>query len=325
MARTTKTKRDLSFLPGDQLLEITNIYIDQFYPYSIRTGNKNSQHFSIQAVAYTDSVIISAISPPDKPSIGKRVNNDIKKLQRVKYPPAHLFYLIDGKILFTDEEILLLNNKLSVANYRVSILDNKKIIEFLIHSYNTPPIKAEGLLTHYEQLYDAPQIEDAVIEDIFYFLHTSSGESIKVEPFENKLLHLKPKIEENFSPHNYRMIRDTYNALWANKESVEAFIKKNFNTYEDQLYTILDKLRNMFRQAPFNNKNDIEFPATSPEFFDKLADAIIPDGKKSDSRYIATAKALVLFFFEYCDFGKKSKTDPPTLFSKFEGKDDPSD
>src|SRR5690606_28877412 len=111
---------------------------------------------------------------------------------------------------------------------------------------------------------------------------------------------------------------NTYDIFWINKEAVESFIKNNFHKYEHQLYNLLGKIRNHFRKHPLNHKGLVDFPVNDPKYFDELVPLVLTSEKIGDARYENAAKAIILFFFEYCDFRTKSQVDPQTLFTIYD-------
>lgn len=311
----------LSLVPGVQFLNLSNLYIEQYHPNSIKLNPSNTDSFILNALAYSDSAIVSAINPSNHDQLKKRINFDISILSKSKYPPIKLIYLIDGKLSLSNNEIHSLNFSLSKHGYHVFIYPEKIIYESLILSLKSTssPIGADSLKDYYSLFHNAAQVEESIIEEIFSLISSSEKDKIEIPSIDSKLLHLRSKIGENFIGENYRDVLNTYDIFWINKECVESFIKKNFHRYEGQLYSILSKIRNHFIKHPSNHKGIVDFPVNDPKYFDDLIPLILPSDKIGDPRYESAAKAIILFFFEYCDFGKKSKDDPETLFSKFDG------
>lgn len=311
----------LSLLPGEQFLNLSNLFVEQNYPNSIKLNQAQPNSFIIDALAYSDSTIITAINPSNHDQLKKRVISDIGILSKSKYPPIKLIYLIDGKLSLSNNETHSLNFSLSKHGYRVFIYPEKIIYESLILSLKSTssPIGADSLKDYYSLFHDAAQVEESIIEEIFSLISSPEKAKFEISPIDSKLLHLKSKIKENFIGENYREVLNTYDIFWVNKECVESFIKKNFHRYEGQLYSILSKIRNHFIKHPSNHKGIADFPVNDPKYFDDLIPLILPSDKIGDPRYESAAKAIILFFFEYCDFGKKFKDDPATLFTKFDG------
>jgi len=312
------TKNIFPFIDG-RFNALSEHFIDIFYPHRIKISNQRSSSFILNAIAYTDSVILSSVRPPNLVQFKKRISSDIQKLHEGKYHPVSLIYLLDDSISLSREEIDDLNNKLSTNGFRVIIYDENMINESLLLSYRHPlHSKTDSLNSQYNYFFNVPQIENSVLDEIFNFVNTDAKNKVEIIPFEKRLLSLKLKIQANFINKNYPEVKSLFSAYWSNKEFVEYFIKQNFHRYEHQLYAILIKIRNHFINAPTNNERVVNFPVNDPAYFEELAKLLIPTGKESDPRFLITANALILFFFEYCDFGQKTPEDPATLFTKFD-------
>ena len=87
-------------------------------------------------------------------------------------------------------------------------------------------------------------------------------------------------------------------------------------------YAILEKIRYHFKKLPVNYKRSLDFPVNDPRYFEELSSLLIPSCKKNDPRFMMAAKAIVLFFFKSCEFGRKTPYDPPTLFTKYSNVND---
>lgn len=305
------------------LLTRAKDYISRYYPYSQTIEEVDKSKFIINALAYTDTIIFIHCSCNDLKALQKRIKSDIAKLNKVKYPSTHLYYFVAGPQNILRNQNLILGRQYSSNGYNVVLFDEKTIIEHLISSKNTiNQIDSHSLRSYYEYQSKTSEIQQNILEELISFVNVKELDQSIIIPFDKKLFHLRPKITENFVSRNAKSVFDTYNALWIDKEAVEHFIRNNFHIYERQLKAILDKIQNTFKNHKVNRKSSVEFPVNDPFIFEQLADLFVPPDKKSDPRYFSTAKALILYFFEYCDFGKKHKDDPPSLFSNTIGYND---
>ncbi len=306
--------------------ELTGIFIDSIYPYCIKLKGDNPDDFILDALAYSDSCIIS--SPPSQSltSLKTRIRNDIKALQKIKHPSVTLVYLINSSVFQVTDKISQFNSILSKNGYRVILYNDLMMEDILIRSLKPAPLSKDvNLKSLYAALYDSPQVQQSVIEDIFSFVNSELKDGIEVLPFEKGYLNLKLKVEKNFSVRFYKEVKGLYNSNWSNKTFVEHFIKQNFHRYESQFYTILGLVRNNFKKVKENTKGITDFPVNNPAYFEMLAQCILPAEKQNEPRYLLAANAIILFLFEYCDFGRKTVTDPPTLFTKLDFEDDSPD
>lgn len=314
---SNKINKNIYFLSEERFDTLSRLFIDQIYPHIIKLDDSNSSSFILNAIAYNESCIISSPLSPNIAALTKRINSDIKTLQKVHYPPIFLIYLVSGSLFEKREDIYNYNTSFSKNSCQVIIYDDWAMEEILIRCSKHPPFqKAFDLQSRYETLFDVPRIEQNVIEEIFLYVFSINKNEIKIPPFEKAYLKLKLKIERNFKADFYNDVKILFNANWTNKVIVEDFIKLNFHRYESQFYTILDLVRNQFLTVKENFIAVSDFPVNNPVYFEMLAQVILPPDKKVEPRYLATAKAIVLFFFEYCDFGRKTTDDPLSLFNK---------
>lgn len=309
-----------------RFLELTSIFLDSIYPHCIKLKGDKHEEFILNALAYSDSCIISAPLYNSLSSLKIRINNDIKTLQKVKHPSVSLIYLVDNSLFPSNDKIVHLNSVLSKNGYRVIIYSDLMMEDILIRSFRQTPLSKEvDLKSLYASLYASPKVQQSVIEEIFSFVNSDLINEVEVKPFEKNYLHLKLKVEKNFSGRFYKEVRGIFNSNWSNKTFVEFFIKQNFHRYESQFYTILGLVRNKFKTVNENSKGITDFPVNDPAYFEMLAQCILPAEKQNEPRYLLAANAIILFFFEYCDFGRKTVEDPPTLFTKLDAEDDSTD
>lgn len=296
-------------------------FIATFFPYAI--SNVKDKTFIIDAIAYYDNLIFIYLECPTIQSLQKRIKSDIANLSKVKYQSANLYYFIDAPPSMLNNKQAEFGYKNSTPDFKVIILDEQKIIEQFIFSNNLfTNFNSNMLPQFYNFLNRSYQIQENVLEEIFAYVNVEDIDESKVVPIDTKLIHLRKKIGVNFLDNNYLDVLKTYYQLWIEKEYVEHFIKTNYHRYKRQLQGMLEKIRTNYKVLSHNKKQDVEFPVNGPIVFERLAELFVPIDKASDIRYSITAKAIILFFFEYCDFGKKSPDDPPSLFQQSSGLDD---
>ena len=160
------------------------------------------------------------------------------------------------------------------------------------------------------------QLDHSVIKAIFHFLNSDAKNIVAVIPFESKYFNLNLKIKANFIKDYYAEVKNIFITNWVNIECAEFFIKQNMCKYEYQLYAILERIRYHFKKLPCNYQRCVNFPVNDPNYFEELSYLIIPKGKKNDPRFLLTTKVIILLFFEYGEFGRKTPNDPPTLFNR---------
>ena len=312
---SNKINKNIYFLSDERFGDLTRLFIDQIYPHTNKLDDSNNSSFLLNALAYNESCIISSPLSSNLNTLKQRINADIKILEKVKYPSIFLIYLVNSALFPNRKDIQKHSASLSQNGYRVILYDDFSMDEILIRSQKHPPFqKYFDLKPRYETLYRVPDVEQNVIEEIFSFIHSAQKNNVKIPPFEKKYLKLKSKIDVNFNDKLYTDVKILFHSNWSNKVIVEDFIKRNFHHYESQLFTILGLVRNHFKKVNENFKGITDFPVNDPAYFEMLAQSILPPDKKVEPRYLSAATAIILFLFEYCDFGRKTVDDPLSLF-----------
>ena len=162
------------------------------------------------------------------------------------------------------------------------------------------------------------QINHSFIRAILHCINSDLVSFVAIIPFEKRFHELKLKIKANFIKRKHSEVWDIFHAYWSEIECVDFFIQQNFKQYEQQLNILNEKILNHFKTVPLNHQGVINFPVNDPAYFEELSYLIIPKGKKTDPRYMLTAKVFVLFLFKHGEFGARIPQDPPSLFHKLE-------
>ncbi len=218
-------------------------------------------------------------------------------------------------------------SKTSIAKKKVAkpirFADKDFKTTLLGHSNIQRTITEDSLKAAYNITSSIPTSIPNILEEIFlYVAQNYTDHKIPIPDFDKGVIQLKEKIKKNFIPTTYQDVMNEYHIFWETKTIVENYIQSNFSEYELFLYAILDTIRNNFVKHPSNRNNNVEAHVQSPTVLQDLSDSLIPQEKLINPLHKATALSLVLFFFEYCDFGKKHSEDPLTLFPKYERKND---
>lgn len=158
-------------------------------------------------------------------------------------------------------------------------------------------------INQYNTLLQSEEIDYGIIGEIFNFLieEKIDLQTINLEKLEG--IGLK-KIALNFTEENERVATELFHAVYKKRMQVEEFIEKQRQISSDEVQGIVLKLQKIFKEV----KGDIVDHYTAVEkvvFFEKMAEKITPKNKKENPIYYYNALAIVLYFFEMCDFGKK--------------------
>ena len=155
-----------------------------------------------------------------------------------------------------------------------------------------------------------------IISEIFGFLFESNLPEIDSGDLENtnSLVHLKEKIPLNFSNDGEKDAKEMFTQLWNKKSLVEKYVKEE-NDDNEKIDGLILKFREYFIKLKKSKSHETEVEDIS--IFYQLANYCIPKEKIKDSRFLPNALAIVIYFFESCDFGKRTKSEKennPSLF-----------
>jgi hypothetical protein len=143
-----------------------------------------------------------------------------------------------------------------------------------------------------------------VIEEIFKYVF---AEIVKHDEFDinkkdNKITNLISKIPLNFRKREVaKRVEETLTVLFPRIMLIDKFIE---TTRVERVTALFLDIRRKF--CNLLGSNNWRTPVKDYKIFEKLAEQYLPDNKKSNPDYFANALALILFFFEHCEFGKKT-------------------
>jgi len=153
-----------------------------------------------------------------------------------------------------------------------------------------------------------------ILSKIFDFLFsTPIPDDFKAPKDEDgKLIHIDKKIPINFGKHQYRAVRELYIKCFSNILLVEEFIKYQLALDRRPADALLEKIHANY--CKIKGIQDKRVPVIQFGIIEQLAKTLLPPGLVDDTEYIYHAKAIVLFFFEACEYGKKYEEEHASLF-----------
>lgn len=212
------------------------------------------------------------------------------------------------------------NKSLRIANNDLHLLTNAK-------GTISNQITSEVLENTYNKINKSYSIFPDVLDEIFSFVALQyKNKAIDIPDFDPSTIQLKEKIKINFIKdedlNTYQTVTNEYRVLWEAKTYIEKYIASNFTKYEFSFYALLKKIRYSFINHHSNYYSNVKAPVQDISVLYDIRDSIVPKEKLTDFVFLEIALAVVLYFFEYCDFGNKHIDDPETLFTKIDKKDD---
>lgn len=149
-------------------------------------------------------------------------------------------------------------------------------------------------------------IDYEIISEIFEYLFKTELPSTEEIKSSTELIHLKEKIPLNFSSEGESDVEELFMGLWSKKSLVEKYIKQECDD-EEKIKGLVFKFQECFRKLKKSETHEIKVQDIN--IFSQLANYCIPQNKIKDSRFLPNALAVVLYFFENCDFGKRTKSE----------------
>jgi len=92
---------------------------------------------------------------------------------------------------------------------------------------------------------------------------------------------------------------------WDKKELVEEYFKELYATDPLHVLTLEEYIQSEFRHL--RNDDNHNAKIDDLKVIGKLSQQYLRKDKKNNPDYQANAKAMVLYFFEFCKIGKKTK------------------
>lgn len=174
---------------------------------------------------------------------------------------------------------------------------------------------ASLLIAYLETSFDESRNRQ-ILSKIFDFLfNTPIPDDFKIPKDEDgKLIHIDKKIPLNFGKHQYRAVRELYILCFSNILLVEGFIKYQLAVDRRPTDALLAKIHANY--CTLKGVRDRRVRVVDFKIIEELAKSLLPPNLIDDTEYVYHAKAIVLFFFEACEYGVKYEAEPASLFEK---------
>lgn len=227
--------------------------------------------------------------------------------------------ILTNKIeLFDERNRSILSKHLPnvIFNYwGISELSNK------ISSFDLEEIKyilgdSSSLLISYLETSFNESRDRQILSKIFDFLfNTPIPDDFKAPKDEDgKLVHIEKKIPINFGKYQYDAVRELYIECFPNILLVEEFIKYQLAADRRPADALLVKIYSNY--CTIKGIQNKRVAVVHFDIIEKLARTLLPPNLVDDTEYLFCANAIVLFFFEACEYGAKYKEEPASLFEQ---------
>lgn len=120
---------------------------------------------------------------------------------------------------------------------------------------------------------------------------------------EETRIEILDKLKLNFNGEQFDFAKEKILKLWPRILQVQDFIRLEVEKNENNIDDLIGMIR-----ADFCNIKKIDNHKTSVDkitIISEMAKNLLPSNKMSDPLWRANAEAILLYFFHFCDFGKK--------------------
>ena len=119
------------------------------------------------------------------------------------------------------------------------------------------------------------------------------------------------KVPLNFPVEHRMRIAEILKNTWNKRLIVEDYL----SNLEDEVKVIDLKERIQQDYCQVRGVSNPQEPIQDVKFIDELSQKILPTRKQSNLHYQTNAKAIILYFFEFCDIGQKTDTENQLSFN----------
>jgi hypothetical protein len=142
-----------------------------------------------------------------------------------------------------------------------------------------------------------------IIEEIFKFLFTENlTESDTIELSNGKGL---KKIPLNFSGDSQQTVNEMALKTMTKRGLVKRFVNDQKEIDESKVDALILRLQKDFRKLKESESNYEKIGSVN--IIEQMATNCVEESKKENSDYNMNALAIILYFFEMCDFGKSEE------------------
>jgi len=236
------------------------------------------------------------------------INTDLVSFKKELKGLYKFIYLTNNHNLSVSGEHLK-ELKQNYPELSLEIWNGKSIIQKLYQLSETDldyVISEFKMFEGYEITYSTPEQDRNIINDIFAYLFANSNKVNSSHVLNTKTLTaLKDKIKLNFEPVQYHRVEQTYKNNIHHISLIESLIQNQLTQDENPFNELVDMIQDEFCRLA--NVAHANFPVKDHQLFGEIAKILLPPGKENNPHFKSCAKSIVIFFFEYCDIGRRTE------------------
>lgn len=288
-------------------------YIEFYYPNKGKTQKRIINEFDRR-----ENKLFKILNPVSTEQLFKTIKDDLTKLDKLKIRFHQIIYFTQFSLLsneyfiqYTKKTYRSKNNSYDFVSFpglitALSSTVTKIVPQLLINS---------DLQEMYSKAFLKPERTINIIEEIFDYVFSSQDEIKFPTNIKDGLEKLLPKISINFSGQDHDTILESLTANWPTKNLIDQYIREKISLKPLQIFAMLTKVHNEYKML--NPDRDIHYPINYFKNILAITDSIIPAQKSKLSEYHACCLSIVLYFFEMCDIGDRTKNEQLSFIEQF--------
>ncbi|MBK7105532.1 MAG: hypothetical protein IPH62_09630 [Ignavibacteriae bacterium] len=312
LQKKLKAKR----IDDKSFLNICRSYIKSKYSF-YTISDSTASELPINAFSYNQNKLFKILKSASNAKILEEITNDLNNVSSSKLEIEKVVYFAQNNIYSDPKTLEQIRNKV-YSKLPFEIISLHQILLSLNKSSSLNSltlVPRNSLHDLYSSEYSYVEDEQSVISDIFNYIFNSTEKIVFERPTEIRLQKLMRKINKNFVDNFAITVKNMFNVNWRYILSVEAYITDQIVIDDRHILATYNKIRNeyiMLAKIP-----DYECPVNDPRHIITIAKSIIPQDKSHSETYFSSANAIVLYFFEMCDFGNKYEGEQLSFIQQF--------
>lgn len=296
-------------------IRLCNKYIDANYPF-YEIIEKSSKKLPINAFNNFENILFKLLPSASLNDSIKQIENDLKIITKSYGDYKDIIYFTQSASLARPlPKRKIVNSINSSINFDVISL-----ADILIELNKIGEIqKFESLPSGYLKSISEPQLDfdlklPNLVEEIFHFIYLQSDNNNYQLSDDFDFEKLTRKINHNFAEIAAPEVQQLYDMHWHDVLAVEKFIEDKINFNPKMILVMYSKVTTEFMM--YAKKSKATAAVEDPQILLDIRNSIIPPEHSRSIYHASAALAIVLYFFERCDFGARYKEEQLSLIQK---------
>ncbi len=306
-------KTSVSLNSDTLFLSYCKKYIEFYYP-----NKSKAVKPIINAFDRRENKLFKILNPVSSEQLINSIKDDLTKLNKLKIRFHQIMYFSYYPLLSNEYFIQHIKKTLPCKNNSYDFISFPVLITAL--SSTNINIDPQLFINHdlqevYSRTFIKPERTLNIIEEIFDYVFSSQVEIKYATSIKEGLEKLLPKISINFAANDRDSIQVSYSDNWYTKTLVDQYIRNKISLKPLQIFAMLSKVHNEYRKL--NPERDIHYPVNYFSNVITISKSLIPLTKHKIPEYHACCLSIVLYFFEMCDIGDRTKNEQLSFIEQF--------